>query len=58
MKYFIVYSNDQKIGYCLYTDGNDLYEDITEENHTFEIGYMISKEDYLNKGIGKIIIKK
>jgi len=70
LKHFIVYHNDTKIGYCLYADcfflkdleeeGHDfenLYGDIVEKNHTYEIGYLIGEEIYLNKGIGKIIIQ-
>lgn len=71
MKHFIVYYKDKKIGYCLYADcfflkdfeeeGHDfesLYGDVPEKNHTYEIGYLIGEEEYLNKGIGKIIIRK
>lgn len=71
MKHFIVCHNDKKIGYCLYADcfflkdleeeGHDfvvLYGDVAEENHTYEIGYLIGEEEYLNKGIGKVIIQK
>ncbi len=70
IKHFIVYCNDEKIGYCLYADcfflkdleeeGHDfenLYGDVAEENHTYEIGYLIGEEKYLNKGIGKMIIQ-
>jgi RimJ/RimL family protein N-acetyltransferase len=70
MKHFIVYHNDRKIGYCLYADcfylkdleeeGHDfenLYGDITEKNHTYEIGYLIDEEEYLNKGISKQVIQ-
>lgn len=70
IKHFIVYHNDRKIGYCLYVDcfslkdleeeGHDfeeLYADVTEKNHTYEIGYLIGEEEYLNKGIGKLIIQ-
>lgn len=31
--------------------------DFTEKNHTYEIGYLIGEEEYLNKGIGKRIIQ-
>lgn len=71
LKHFIVYYNDKKIGYCLYADcfflkdleeeGHDfenLYGDVTEKNHTYEIGYLIGEEEYLNKGISKIIIQE
>lgn len=70
LKHFIVYYNDREIGYCLYTDCfylkdleeeehdfKELYGDITEKNHTYEIGYLIGEEEYLNKGIGKRIIQ-
>ena len=70
LKHFIVYYNDKKIGYCLYADCfflkdldedqhdfNVLYGDIHKKNHTYEIGYLIGEEEYLNKGIGKIIIQ-
>lgn len=71
LTHFIVYHNDHKIGYCLYADcfflkdleeeGHDfegLYGNIVEPNHTFEIGYLIGEEEYLNKGISKIVIQK
>jgi len=71
LSHFIVYHNDYKIGYCLYADcyflknleeeGHDfenLYGDVTEKNHTYEIGYLIGEEEYLNKGISKIIIRQ
>lgn len=69
LKHFIVYHNSHEIGYCLYADcfylkdlqeeGHDfeeVYGDVTEINHTYEIGYLIGEEAYLNKGIGKMII--
>jgi RimJ/RimL family protein N-acetyltransferase len=71
LTHFIVYHKDRKIGYCLYADcfflkdleeeGHDfegLYGDIAEMNHTYEIGYLIGEEEYLNKGISKIIIQQ
>jgi RimJ/RimL family protein N-acetyltransferase len=73
LSHFIVYHNDKKIGYCLYADcfflkdiqeenynydGADLYGDIPEKNHTYEIGFLIGEEEYLNKGIGKIVIQR
>ncbi len=71
IKHFIVYHTDRKIGYCLYADcfflkdleeeGHDfesLYGDILEKNYTYEIGYLIGEEEYLNKGISKIVIRK
>lgn len=70
IKHFIVYYKDKKIGYCLYADcfflkdleeeGHDfekLYGDATRKNHTYEIGYLIGEEEYLNKGISKVIIQ-
>lgn len=71
LTHFIVYHNDKKIGYCLYADcfflkeleeeGHDfngLYGDVAERNHTYEIGYLIGEEEYLNKGISKIVIRQ
>lgn len=70
LKHFIVYYNDRKIGYCLYADcfflksleeeGHDfqeMYGDVAEQNHTYEIGYLIGEEEFLNRGIGKRIIQ-
>lgn len=70
IKHFIVYHNDTKIGYCLYVDCfflkdveedghdfEDLYGDVAKKNHTYEIGYLIGEEEYLNRGISKIIIR-
>lgn len=70
LHHFIVYCNDRKIGYCLYADCfflknleeeghdfEDLYGDVPAEKHTYEIGYLIGEEEYLNHGIGKIIIR-
>ena len=63
--HFIVYYKDVKIGYCLYLDMyfeqaylQKNYGISVDENSVFEIGYLIGEEEYLNKGIGKIIIKK
>lgn len=39
-------------------DFESLYGDILEKNHTYEIGYLIGEEEYLNRGIGKMIIWK
>ena len=71
IRHFIVYYKDKKIGYCLFADcfflkdleeeGHDfesLYGGIPEKNHTYEIGYLIGEEEYLNRGIGKMIIRK
>jgi RimJ/RimL family protein N-acetyltransferase len=66
MKHFIVYYNDAAIGFCLYMDCYfdreyipEHYGIIVEEEGTvFEIGYLIGEEEYLNKGIGKLIVRK
>ncbi len=71
LAHFIVYYKDKKIGYCLHADcfflkdleedGHDfesLYGDVSRKNHTYEIGYLIGEEEYLRKGISKIIIEK
>ena len=64
-KHFIVYYDDVKIGYCLYLDVyfeqaylQENYGITVDKNSVYEIGYLIGEEEYLNKGIGKIIIKK
>ena len=71
LTHFMVYYNNHKIGYCLYADCfflkdleeeghdfKDLYGDVAEINHTYEIGYLIGEEEYLNKGISKIVIQQ
>lgn len=71
LTHLIVYHKNRKIGYCLYADcfflknvkekGHDfegLYADVAEKNHTYEIGYLIGEEEYLNKGISKMVIHK
>lgn len=65
LKHFIVNHNNYKIGYCLYMDmylepeyTQDNYGIIVDESSSFEIGFLIGEEEFLNKGIGKIIIKK
>ena len=71
LKHFIVYYNNRKIGYCLHADcfflknleeeGHNfesMYGDVAEENHTYEIGYLIGEEEYLNRGIGKTVIRR
>lgn len=65
MNHFMVYHQNKKIGFCLYFDCYYLQE-YTQKNYgitpdinsVYEIGYLIGEEEYLNKGIGKIIIKK
>ena len=68
IRHFIVYYKDKRIGYCLFADCfflkdleddfESLYGGIPEKNHTYEIGYLIGEEEYLNRGIGKMIIRK
>lgn len=66
MKHFIVYCNDTKIGFCLYMDSyfeHDYIPEhygitVKEKESVYEIGYFIGEEEYLGKGIGKIIVKK
>ncbi len=71
LTHFIICHNDRKIGYCLHVDcfflkdleeeGDDfetLYGDVSEPNYTYEIGYLIGEEEYLNKGISKIVIRR
>ena len=66
--HFIVDLNGEKIGFCLYFDLfheqdylREMYPDLVEtlqENHTYELGYLIGNPDYLGQGIGRMIIKK
>ena len=65
MKHFIEYYKDLKIGFCLYFDCYFQQEYIQKhygtnvgKNSVYEIGYFIGEEEYLGKGIGKIIVKK
>ena len=65
IKHFIVKYNDKKIGFCLYMDCHfeqeysiEFYGKTFDENYAYEIGFCIGEEEYLNKGIGKIIVKK
>jgi len=63
MRHFIVSLNGIKIGYCHYYDCyfvNDYHEytGIDKKDCYYGIGYLIGEEEYLNKGIGKIIVKK
>ena len=64
-KHFIVYYDDIQIGFCFYLDIyfekdylKENYGITVEKNSVYEIGYLIGEEEYLNKKIGKIIIKK
>jgi RimJ/RimL family protein N-acetyltransferase len=67
--HFIVWCGGRKIGYCFYADcffirvfeeggytSEMQYGDVCEPNHTYEIGYLIGEEEYLNRGICKIVI--
>ena len=38
-------------------DFQEMYGDVAEQNHTYEIGYLIGEEELLNRGIGKRIIQ-
>ena len=38
-------------------DFQEMYGDVAEQNHTYEIGYLIGEEEFLNRGIGKRIIQ-
>jgi len=65
MKHFIVYYGDKKIGFCVLLDCHfekeyslEFYDRTFEENYAYEIGFCIGEEEYLNKGIGKTIVKK
>jgi len=65
LNHFIVNYRNKKIGYCLYLDmhfepeySQEVYGINVDNNFSYEIGYLIGEEEYLNKGIGKIIVKK
>ena len=66
VRQFIVYYDSIKIGYCLYLDAyfeQQFFQDnyditVDEEKSMYEIGYLIGEEDYLHKGLGKIIVKE
>lgn len=34
-------------------DFQEMYGDVEEQNHTYEIGYLIGEEEFLNRGIRK-----
>lgn len=38
-------------------DFQEMYGDVEEQNHTYEIGYLIGEEEFLNRDIGKRIIQ-
>ena len=56
----------KSIGFCLYLDcyfekeyiPEHYGKTVDEKETVFEIGYLIGEEEYLGKGIGKIIVKK
>ena len=66
MKHFIITCNDKEIGFCMYMDCYFEKEyipehygiTVTDKESVFEIGYFIGEEEYLNKGLGKIIVRK
>jgi RimJ/RimL family protein N-acetyltransferase len=65
IKHFIINIEETKIGFCQYFDGyfwqsyfRNYYGITVEENNSYEIDYFIGEEKYLNKGFGKIIVKK
>ena len=66
MEHFIVYHNEKKIGFCLYLDlyfepdyvEEREYEIDRAKNAAYEIAYFIGEKDFLQKGIGTIIVKK
>jgi RimJ/RimL family protein N-acetyltransferase len=61
IKHFMVKNKDNKIGFCQYYDCYNAQEEwykIDLQNNTYSIDYLIGEEEYLNKGIGKEIIKQ
>jgi len=68
IKHFIIHISGQKIGFCQCIDlfheleyVKEIYEDLANtirENEAYEFNYLIGEETFLNKGFGKIIIKK
>ena len=61
IKHFIFYHKDLKIGFCHYLDGfdaPDIYDNITMKNTSFEVNYFIGEEEFLRKGIGRLMIQK
>jgi len=60
IKHFILYHKDKKIGFCQYFDGyfaRKFYVDIINKNYAYEVNFFIGEEEYLNKGLGKIMLK-
>jgi len=66
MKHFIITCNNKKMGFGLYMDCYFEQEyipehygiTVDEKETVYEIGYFIGEEEYLNRGLGKIIVKK
>jgi RimJ/RimL family protein N-acetyltransferase len=63
--HFIVTYNGLDIGFCLFIDLYfepeyllETYGVNVEQGSVYEIGFLIGEEEYLGKGIGKIIVKK
>jgi len=64
-KHYIVCYRNQQIGYGMYIDCHfepeyslENYEKTFDEGYAYEIGFLIGEPEYLNKGIGKIIVQK
>ena len=61
IKHFIVKLNGKRIGFCQFYDCNDAQEEwyiINKPKEIYSIDYLIGEEEYLNKGYGKMIVKK
>lgn len=60
LHHFIVLKEDKPIGFCQYYDCFDAQEewyDVDERNTMFSMDYLIGEEEYLQKGLGKEIVK-
>jgi len=60
LHHFIVYENDNPIGFCQYYDCFDAQEEwynITERGNTYSVDYLIGDPEYLQRGYGKSIVK-
>lgn len=60
--HFIVMDSKTPIGFCQYYDCYDAKDledwySVTKPGETFSIDYLIGKEEYLNKGYGKEIVR-
>jgi RimJ/RimL family protein N-acetyltransferase len=61
IKHFMVKHQNHKIGFCQYYDcyyAQEGWYKIDLPKNTYSIDYLIGEEEYLNKGIGKEIIKQ